>query len=237
MSADWRQRYETAIPLTQAAGRIALGYFDQPLEVIRKSDDSPVTIADRNTETMLRERLHDAFPADGFLGEEYGDTPGTSGYRWILDPIDGTRNFVRGVPQWAVLVGLEYKGELIAGVVDAPAMGQTYHALRGQGAYRGDRRIHVSDVAELSQSFVFYSSLQWFAKAGRESAFLDLVRQTDRQRGFGDWYGFMLVAAGQRRGDGRTRRPRLGHCRARPDRRGGRGPHHALGRRLRCRPA
>ncbi len=138
--------------------------------------------------------MTEAFPGDGFLGEEYGETPGTTGYRWILDPIDGTRSYVRGIPIWAVLVGLEYKGELISGIVDATPLGNTYHALRGEGSYRDQRRIRVSHETDLSRSLLFYSSLSWFVKARREKEFLELVRLTERQRGFGDWYGFMLVA-------------------------------------------
>jgi histidinol-phosphatase len=196
MNPEWKSRYEKAVEVTRLAGQTALRYFDTPLTVETKSDESPVTVADRETEQVLRHGLSGAFPADGFLGEEYGDTPGTSGFRWILDPIDGTRSFVRGIPIWGVLVGLEYKGEWVAGVVGAPAMGLSYHALRGNGAYRDDRRLRVSDVADLSKALVFYSGLNWFAKAGREQQFLNLVRKTDRQRGFGDWYGHLLVAQG-----------------------------------------
>lgn len=196
MNPDWRSRYEKAIDITRRAGKLAMRYFDTALTVEFKGDLSPVTIADRETEQALRTGILDAFPGDGFLGEEYGDTPGTTGFRWILDPIDGTRSFVRAIPLWAVLVGLEYNGELIAGVVDAPCLGHTYHALRGNGSYRDDRRIRVSEQSDLSKSLVFYSSLSWFVKAGREQQFLNLVRRSERQRGFGDWYGFLLVAQG-----------------------------------------
>src|SRR5262249_61440513 len=133
---------------------------------------------------------------DGFLGEEYGDTPGTSGYRWIIDPIDGTRSFVRGIPLWATLVGLEHKGEVVAGVVDCPALGHTYHALRGHGAYRNERRIRVSDEADLDKALLFYTSLSWFLEAGRVEAVLELARRTGKERGDGGFYGFMLVAHG-----------------------------------------
>ena len=103
-------------------------YFDQTLQVEWKHDHSPVTVADREAEQLLRQTLGRAFPDDGFLGEEYGDTPGSSGFRWVLDPIDGTRNFVRGIPVWATLVGLEYKGEQIAGVAEAPGLRTTWRA-------------------------------------------------------------------------------------------------------------
>jgi histidinol-phosphatase len=196
MNSDWRSRYEQAIDITRNAGQHALQYFDVSVKVDYKGDSSPVTVADRETEQLLRTALSEAFPSDGFLGEEYGDTPGTTGYRWILDPIDGTRSFVRGIPLWATLVGLEFKGEMVAGVVDCPPLGHTYHALRGNGAYRNDRRISVSDETDLSKSLVYYSSLSWFVKAGKEQHFLNLVRASERQRGYGDWYGFMLVAQG-----------------------------------------
>jgi histidinol-phosphatase len=196
MNADWRNRYETAFEAAKQAGRHALSYFDGPFRVEMKADESPVTVADRESEAMLRKAIGAAFPDDGFLGEEYGDTPGTSGYRWILDPIDGTRSFVRGIPIWGTLVGLEYQGELIAGVIDAPCLNQTWRALRGDGAFRNERRIHVSDVTELAEGLLFYSSLSWFLKAGRQDDFLRLTRGTDRQRGFGDFYGHVLVAQG-----------------------------------------
>ena len=196
MHSEWRARYEVAVVAAQKAGELALRFFAGELAVEQKADLSPVTVADREAEQLLRKTLHAAFPDDGFLGEEYGDTPGASGYRWVLDPIDGTRSFVRGIPLWGTLVGLEYRGEQIAGVAEMATLGQTWRALRGDGAYRNDRRIHVSQEADLSRALVFYSGLSWFMEAGREGDFLRLVRHTDRQRGFGDFYGFVLVAQG-----------------------------------------
>jgi histidinol-phosphatase len=196
LNPDWRARYEIAVAAADRAARHALGFFDGRFTIETKADLSPVTVADREAEALLREAVAAAFPDDGFLGEEYGDTPGTSGYRWILDPIDGTRSFVRGIPVWGTLVGLEHRGELIAGVVEAPALGQSWRALRGDGAWRGDRRLRVSDETDLKKSLVFYSGMQWFAEAGASDIFWDLIGKTDRQRGFGDFYGFMLVAQG-----------------------------------------
>jgi histidinol-phosphatase len=196
VNPEWRSRYDLAIDAARKAGQLALRYFDGPFTVEWKSDCSPVTVADREAEQLLRQTLLSAFPNDGFLGEESGDTPSTSGFRWIVDPIDGTRSFVRGIPLWATLVGLEYQGEQIAGVADVPALGHTYRALRGDGAHRNDRRIRVSDVSDFSQALVFYSSLSWFIKAGHQETFLDLVHRSERTRGFGDFYGFVLVAQG-----------------------------------------
>jgi histidinol-phosphatase len=196
MNPEWRSRYEAAVETAQQAGQLALRYFDTGLTVEWKQDHSPVTVADREAEALMRTRLLSAFPQDGFLGEESGDQPGSSGFRWIIDPIDGTRSFVRGVPIWATLVGLEYRGEPIAGVAVLPAFGQTYRALRGDGAYRDSRRIHVSRIADLNDAIMFYSSVSWFVKADRQDTFLDLAARTQRQRGFGDFYGFVLVAQG-----------------------------------------
>ena len=196
MNPQWRSRYDAAQEAARQASRLALRYFDAELAVEWKQDQSPVTVADRETEQAVRTALSRAFPDDGFLGEEYGDQPGTSGFRWVIDPIDGTRNFVRGIPVWATLVGLEYRGEQIAGVVEAPALGLSYRALRGDGAYRGDRRIRVSDIDDLQQAQFFTSSPSWFARVGAVGQFFDLVKRTQRHRGFGDFYGFMLVAQG-----------------------------------------
>jgi histidinol-phosphatase len=193
---DWKSRYEIAVAAAQEAGRVALGYFDQGLDVEWKADHSPVTLADREAERLLRSTLLGRFPQDGFLGEESGEQHGSTGFRWIIDPIDGTRSFVRNIPIWATLVGLEYGGEPIAGVAVLPVMNQVFRALRGDGAFRDDRRIHVSTVAEISHSMMFYSSVSWFQKAGRGDEFLDLAQRTQRQRGFGDFYGHVLVAQG-----------------------------------------
>jgi histidinol-phosphatase len=196
MNPEWRTRYEVAVEAARQAGQLALRYFDAGLAVEWKQDKSPVTVADREAESLLRTTLLGRFPDDGFLGEEHGEQPGRSGFRWIIDPIDGTRSFVRGIPIWATLVGLEYRDEQIAGVCELPVFGQTYRALRGDGAYRGDRRLRVSDVATLEESMIFYSSLSWFIRAGRQDEFMELALRTQRQRGFGDFYGFVLVAQG-----------------------------------------
>jgi histidinol-phosphatase len=195
-------RYDLMIRAAREAGRIALSYYpdlkaaDFTAQVIWKADNSPVTVADREAEAHLRKTLLDAFPDDGFLGEESGDRPGTSGYRWIVDPIDGTRSFVRGVPHWATLVGLEKDGQQIAGVAYEPVIDRMWRAWQGEGAFRDDQRVHVSRIDHLKESVMFYSALSWFVKCGREKQFLQLVAKTQRQRGFGDYYGFLLVAQG-----------------------------------------
>lgn len=196
MNPEWRSRYEVMVQAARDAGQFALGHFDREVAVEWKHDESPVTAADRGAEQVLRSRLTAAFPGDGFLGEEFGDTPGSTGYRWIIDPIDGTRSFVRSIPHWATLVGLEYQGEMIAGVSYAPADNQLFRALRGDGTYKNDKRVRVSDVATLDRALASYSGFQFFQKAGKEAQFLNVLRGVDRARGFGDYYGFVLVAQG-----------------------------------------
>jgi histidinol-phosphatase len=196
MNQEWKARYDLAVLAAQEAGQLALDYFDAGTAVEWKADESPVTVGDRNAEQLLRKTLLGRFPQDGFLGEEFGDHPGTSGYRWIIDPIDGTRSFVRNIPLWGTMVGLQLGDECIAGVVAMPAFGHIYRALKGDGAYRNERRIRVSDVAELKESILLYSSVYWFKKAGFLDNFLRLGERCQRPRGFGDVYGFMLVAQG-----------------------------------------
>ena len=196
MNPDWRSRYEVMVEAARAAGRVALDLFDRNVQVEWKADESPVTVADRNAEQALRTRLTAAFPGDGFLGEEFGDTPGSTGYRWIIDPIDGTRSFLRNIPHWATLVGLEYQGEMIAGVSYAPADDQLFRALRGDGTFKNDRRVRVSDTPTLDKALAAYSGFQFFQKAGKEAQFLNVLRGVDRTRGFGDYYGFTLLAQG-----------------------------------------
>ena len=201
MNADWRGRYNLAVEAARKGGDFAkqiydATFHDRNMDVIAKADDSPVTAADRGAEQLIRKLVTQYYPDDGFLGEEFGDQPGTSGYRWIIDPIDGTKSFVRHVPIWATLVGLEFQGEQIGGVVYIPVFRQMYRALRGDGAYLDDCRIRVSEVNQLSDAVLCYSSIGWFRKAGRQDTFLNLYSQTGRQRGYGDFYGFVLVAQG-----------------------------------------
>jgi histidinol-phosphatase len=193
--SKWERELEVAIAASKRAAQMALS-MQAGIIFETKSDGSPVTAADKACESIFGAMFSEAFPDDGLLGEEGTSVESRSGRRWIIDPIDGTRSFVRGIPIWATMIGLEYKGELIAGVVRVPAMKQVFHALRGAGAFRDDRRIQVSNIATLAKSHLYYSSISWFTRVGRDRQFLDLVRQTERQRGFGDFYGFMMIAQG-----------------------------------------
>jgi histidinol-phosphatase len=185
------------VAAAKQASQVAMSYFERSIAIEWKGDVSPVTVADREAEQNLRNTLLSVFPGDGFLGEEFGETPSSNGFRWIVDPIDGTRSFVRGIPLWGTLVGLEYRGEPIAGVAVAPALGgQTWRALRGDGAFRDDRPIRVTDVPTLDQSILFYTGLSWFLNAGQLEVLVQLVSRVQKERGGGDFYGFVLVAQG-----------------------------------------
>lgn len=196
MNAEWRTRYELAIEVARQAGDLAKKYFDEGFEVEWKQDMSPVTIADKQAEELIRTSIKKYFPNDGFLGEEYADVASSSGYRWVIDPIDGTRAFVRHIPIWGTLLGLEYQDDPIAGIAYAPALGSLWRGLRGDGAYRDHRKIHVSNIPTLDQAYMSYSGVSWFKQAGHLDRFTKLCNATERQRGLGDFYGFTLVAQG-----------------------------------------
>jgi histidinol-phosphatase len=190
---------EAALDAARAAGAVALRYFRADVRVMQKADRTPVTQADQEAEAAIVERLGAAFPDVGFLGEEYG-VQGSQARRWIIDPIDGTKNFVRGIPYWATLLALEEDGEITLGVVHSPATGELYWARRGQGAFADGAPLRVSTVDRLAEATLVHSSLNYL-KMLRPGpywdGFLRLVDRTDRQRGFGDYLGYTLVLRGQ----------------------------------------
>jgi histidinol-phosphatase len=184
--------------LTQVAGvadGIALRYFrSAALQVEHKADGSPATRADREIEQAARGIVGDGYPGLGVLGEEYGETHGAGAARLIIDPIDATHNFVRGIPIFATLLAIEEKGEIVAGVVSAPALGTRWSAIRGGGAYRNGARISVSRVARLEEAQLFHAGLA--AMQTRREAVMALASRVGRSRGFGDFYQDVLVAEG-----------------------------------------
>ena len=182
--------------LADGADRIALQFFrSRDLRVDEKPDLSPVTEADRAIEALARRVLSDRHPELGVLGEEQGEAPGTAGARLIIDPIDGTRNFVRGIPIFGVLLAIEVNGEVVAGVASAPALRTRWHGARGAGAFRDGRRIAVSGVRALEDALLLHGNLG-SAEPAPPAGFPTLARRVDRTRGFGDFYQHMLVAEG-----------------------------------------
>jgi histidinol-phosphatase len=185
-----------ALSLADSADVITQQHFrNQSLVIETKADQTEVTVADRGTETVIRERILAERPGDGLLGEEHGTIESTNGIRWIIDPIDGTGNYVRGVPVWATLIARECQGVIDIGVVSAPAMGNRWWASQDQGAFTDDRRIRVSAVDEIANAFLSYSEGPWEAHGMRDQ--LEAIRKTTyRHRAFGDFWQHMLVAEG-----------------------------------------
>ena len=185
-----------ALQLADTADALTLARFRAlDLQVDAKPDLTPVSDADLAVETSLRALLATARPDDAVLGEEHGVT-GTGPRQWVIDPIDGTKNFVRGVPVWATLIALRVDGRVEVGVVSAPALGRRWWASRGQGAFADGQAIHVSKVAALSDAHLSYSSLTGWEQQGRLEGLLQLSRDCWRTRAFGDFWSHVLVAEG-----------------------------------------
>ena len=202
-SSDLEPRLALAVEAAREAGRITLHYFRRDdLDVELKCDDTPVTRADMRAEEYLRQRIAAAFPDDGVLGEELAEQPGTSGFRWILDPIDGTKSFIHGVPLYATLIGVECEGQSVLGVIRIPAMDECVYAARGLGAWyvQGDqqpRPARVSPQRSLARSLFVTSEVLSFDKSGRRAAFDRLQTAARLTRTWGDGYGYLMVATGR----------------------------------------
>jgi histidinol-phosphatase len=194
--ADLDRALAAAVEAAHAAGEVALRYYRTGFDVTLKADATPVTQADQGAEQAIREVLGRAFPDWGFLGEEFGAV-GDQGRRWIIDPIDGTRNFIRRIPIWATLIALEEAGEVTAGVIHNPVTGDLLSARRGGGAWRNGERLRASAVADLREATLLHAGLKLLRQAGVWDGFVRLVDATDRQRGFGDYLGYALVAEGK----------------------------------------
>lgn len=195
-------RLEFARYAARAAGEITMRYFSQQIAVERKSDDSPVTVADRNAEQHLRELLGEAFPDDGIIGEEYGATEGKTGYRWILDPIDGTKSFITGVPLFSTLVAAQYEGQSVLGVIELPALNERVFAASGLGAFRqvgegSEERVSVATNARLSEGVYLTSDERPFVERGALEVHRQLQASAWISRTWGDGYGYYLVATGR----------------------------------------
>ncbi|MEA2828123.1 MAG: histidinol-phosphatase [Actinomycetota bacterium] len=188
-----------ALQLADIADGISLARFRATdLLVETKPDLTPVTEADHAVEDALRRKLGVARPGQAVLGEERGEDVCASGAsaRWIVDPIDGTKNYVRGVPVWATLIALQRDGRMVVGVVSAPALGRRWWAGRGEGAWADGRRIRVSKVSLVEDAFISYDGLERFDGSVRDGRLLGLARRCWRSRGLGDFWSHVLVAEG-----------------------------------------
>ncbi|MBU6412533.1 MAG: hypothetical protein KGS45_03600 [Planctomycetes bacterium] len=200
---ELRQRYARAVEWSRCAGALTLEVFQsRDVGVEHKRDGSPVTRADRRAEEYLRQCIAREFPLDGILGEEFGETTGCSGVRWVLDPIDGTKAFVCGVPLFGVMVGVEWDGVPQIGVVHMPALGETVHGATGMGACweragRAAEIARVSRIDTLSEAVMCYTDRGLFAREGLLEGLVRMEERVRLCRGWNDCFAYVLLATGR----------------------------------------
>ncbi len=182
--------------LADAAANVTLARFGTRLPVTWKDDGTAVTDADVAAERVIRQAVAATFPDDGVHGEEAGRTAGSSGRTWVVDPIDGTAHYADGVPLWTTLIGLEVGGDPVLGVADVPVLGARYHAVRGGGAWCGDRPLRTSDVADLADAFVVHSAVEEWIVDDRLQDLVHVVAAARRSRGLSDAWAHLLIAQG-----------------------------------------
>lgn len=200
MNGDWRARYNLAVEAGRMAGDFARQVYestfhDRTMQYVRKDDDSPVTVADRGAEQLIRELVAKYFPTDGFLGEEFGDQPGSSGFRWVIDPIDGTKSFITGVPLFTTLIGLLHEGRPILGAIHQPVLRQLMIGDGRQTTLNG-RAVRVRPMSQLAKATLLTSDALFPGRYQNAAGFTELSNRVQLYRTFGDGYGYLLVASG-----------------------------------------
>ena len=188
----------TAFKAIEEAERITLSYFRRGAKITIKPDSTPVTEADRKAEEAIKKILHRAYPDHAVFGEEFGwlGDP-NSEYVWIVDPIDGTKSFIRKIPLWGNLLALVHRSEVVLGVSNVPQQKELLWAEKGKGAFLNRKRVHVSNVSHAAEAMMSFGSLNAFRKNGLEPQLLSLLHSTHRQRAFGDLWQYHLVATGR----------------------------------------
>lgn len=198
MAQPLKSFLDFAIETAHAAGRLTMGYFQTDLRPDFKEDDSPVTVADRQAETLIRDRIEKRYPRHAILGEEQGAKSGDdSEFRWIIDPIDGTKAFIRGVPLYAVLIGLEIEKRCEVGVAYFPALDDMIYAATGGGCFWNGRRTRVASTARLDRAYIGFTGADSFGPAGRFEAWQRMLQASYYSVGWSDAYGHALVATGR----------------------------------------
>ena len=203
MNTEITKRLDFAVAMSQKAGENTLKYFQKKnFEIELKGDETPVTVADKETERLMRALITAEFPDDEIIGEEMPSRPGTSGFGWILDPIDGTKSFIHGVPLYGTLVGITLNGEAVAGVIRIPAQDECVYAALGSGAWytkNGSEPVpaRVSEVRTLHESLVLTTEEKTFYQHGRYENWKNLMLSARLARNWGDCYGYLLVATGR----------------------------------------
>jgi len=186
-----------ALEAAEAARKLIMSYYNGEFEIEIKDDQTPVTIADRGAEKVIREIISKAFPEHGILGEEFGSDNKTTDFLWLIDPIDGTKSFVKRYAMFSTQIALMYRGELILGVSCAPAMNELVWATRGGGAFNMDGKLQISDITEIDKASISTGNIQTLAANERWSALGRILAACNRTRGYGDYYHYHRLAAGQ----------------------------------------
>lgn len=188
---------QAATEIAKIGGHHTLKYFKQNVEVISKDDDSPVTIADRETEKIIREEILKRFPDHGIIGEEYGKTNEDSNIKWVLDPIDGTKSFIHGIPFYTTLIGIIVDEKPQVGIIYAPALEELCAAAIGHGATLNGEPCRVRDTQNLEDATLLVTEIFRFKEMGQQEIFEELMTKTKLHRTWGDAYGHMMVATGR----------------------------------------
>lgn len=193
---EFKETLEQATFIAEEASKVALSYFRHTLLIEMKANQTPVTIADKKTEEFIREALMQAFPEHGILGEEFGEEVRSSEYMWTIDPIDGTRSFIRGIPLFGTLLALLRKGEPVVGVMVLPALKETYTSALGLGTYCNGTQIRVSATQTLETAIVSCGDIPTFESARKTELLQGLMKRAELCRGYTDCFGHGLVARG-----------------------------------------
>ena len=181
----------------QAAAKIILPYFQNSPDIQTKADGSPVTIADKNAEQCILDLIRKHRPNDGWLGEEFGEQEGTSGYRWIIDPIDGTVPFIHGVPLFGTLLAVQKNDQTLLGLINMPALNEMVIGIKGAGTFHNGQPCRVSATANIADATILTSNYSDLPRHDRQPAFNKLTSQAKESRTWGDCYGYLLVATGR----------------------------------------
>lgn len=191
------QLLDTALKAAKSARDVILSYYNGDFDIEIKADQTPVTVADRAAERVIRETLAGAYPDHGIFGEEYGSDNKETEYLWLVDPIDGTKSFVKRYGMFSTQIALMHKGELVLGVSCAPAMNELVWATRGGGAFDESGQLHVSQVGDINQASISTGNIQSLASSQQWIALGRILAKTNRTRGYGDYYHYHRLAAGQ----------------------------------------
>lgn len=197
MSQHPENLLEFAVSVAKAAGDHTLKYFKKSVEIISKNDDSPVTIADREAELVMRKMISERFPEHGIIGEEHGIHQPDAYVQWILDPIDGTVGFIHGIPLYTNLIGITIGGVPVVGVINAPYMNEMVCAAKDSGAYFNHTKTTVRKIDSLKNASLMTSDVQYFNQFGYKASFERLLTQVKTHRTYGDAYGHLMVATGR----------------------------------------